>query len=205
VQDPAVVDVDGSAAWPALAALLAHQAGTVRVVALRFSAVRMAEPADDASDTGRAAVLGWLRRPDVLSLAVLTGSPSPRSLTMATCCDVLIAAHDVVISLSPSVEPGLIGALIARVGPGVAGSLVLAGRTLDAAESLSLGLIDQIAPPDQLDAVVDELAGRLLSVDRPIAAELKSLLRRSAAPRIALSADFESRDRLAAGRARGAG
>lgn len=86
-------------------------------------------------------------------------------LGLACACDILIAADDVKLG-TPEVNVGLwpmvIMATISRnIAPKHALKLYLTGEPIDAHEAARIGLITEAVPRAELDARVDELAGKL--------------------------------------------
>jgi enoyl-CoA hydratase/carnithine racemase len=85
---------------------------------------------------------------------------------LALSCDLIVAADDAVMGL-PEVSLGLVPAgggtqlLVRRVGRSVAKDLVLTGRRVDAAEAARLGLVDRVAPRDQLLETAHGLAAEI--------------------------------------------
>ena len=100
---------------------------------------------------------------------------------LAAACDVVVAASSASFAFS-EVRLGLVPAVISavvlpRMTTHVAHRLMLTGEVFDAATAAAGGLVDLVAEPDELDAVV---AGQLtaLAAGGPTAlAETKRLLR----------------------------
>lgn len=81
--------------------------------------------------------------------------------------DIVVASEDAVISLS-EVKIGLVPACISpyvimRAGPGACREFFLTGERLTAEKAFRLGLVNTVAPPDQLDGCVSEIVRRLVS------------------------------------------
>lgn len=93
------------------------------------------------------------------------------SFERALLCDLRIAATDARFRL-PEVMYGVIpdsgGAarLFQMAGHGVVSDLVLTGRTMDAAEALSHGIVSRVVQPDDLDAVAMEIAHGIAEMSR---------------------------------------
>ncbi|WP_101297232.1 enoyl-CoA hydratase/isomerase family protein [Halegenticoccus soli] len=87
---------------------------------------------------------------------------------LAQACDVRIAREDAKLG-QPEINLGLIPGgggtqrLTRLVGPGQAMRLVLSGELIDAAEAAEIGLVEEALPAGELDARVNELAGRMAS------------------------------------------
>lgn len=100
---------------------------------------------------------------------------------LVAACDVVVAASSASFAFS-EVRLGLVPAVISavvlpRMTPHVAHRLMLTGEVFDAAAAAAGGLVDLVAEPDELDAVV---AGQLtaLAAGAPVAlAETKRMLR----------------------------
>ena len=81
-------------------------------------------------------------------------------------CDIRIAAEGARFML-PEVSHGVIpdtggvGRLFQNCGHGVASDMVLTGRVMDAAEAYAHGVVSRVVPPDDLDAVALEMAGKV--------------------------------------------
>ena len=88
------------------------------------------------------------------------------SFQRALLCDIRIAAEGARFML-PEVTYGVIpdtggvGRLFQICGHGVASDLVLTGRAMDAAEAYAHGIVSRVVPPDDLDAVALEMAGKI--------------------------------------------
>jgi enoyl-CoA hydratase/carnithine racemase len=198
------------AGWPEIAQVGRDLPGDVRVVVLMVdggsaasgSVVLEPRTVDDA----RARVLGWLRRPDLVSVAVLRAAPDAAALAMALACDLRVATEGVVVGAAAVVEPGVVTALTELTGRGVAASMLLAGRTLTAAEALQVGLVERVVADGELDAELNSLVATLTAVPRDAAAELKSLLLRATpGSPTSFAAEVEALARISIGPELGAG
>ena len=102
---------------------------------------------------------------------------------MALLCDVRIAAEDAVFGL-PEASLGLIPAaggvvtLPRTVGPGAALDLLLTRRRIAAHEARTLGLVTRVAPRDELEDMVSDVAYGLESLEPSVAAAVKLAARR---------------------------
>ncbi|MDH3444034.1 MAG: enoyl-CoA hydratase-related protein [Deltaproteobacteria bacterium] len=103
---------------------------------------------------------------------------------LATCCDFIIATEDssfatpeILVGCYP---PAALARFTSLIGYRRAADLILTGRSISAAEALSMGLISRVAPKDKLDgalaAIVEDLLGKSASVLR---ITLKGLRERS--------------------------
>ncbi|MEE4350360.1 MAG: enoyl-CoA hydratase/isomerase family protein [Pacificimonas sp.] len=98
----------------------------------------------------------------------LNGAAAGLGATIALLCDIIIADERAKIG-DPHVKVGLVagdgGALIwpQLIGYAKAKELLLTGDMLTAAEAVPLGLINHAVPTADLDAKVDEIAGKILA------------------------------------------
>jgi enoyl-CoA hydratase len=109
---------------------------------------------------------GFLLSLDKPLIAAIHGYALGAGLEMSMCCDLRIAADDARFGL-PEVNLGYIPSaggtqLLPRtISPGVALGLILSGDTIDAAEALSLGLVQRVVPRHALEVEAERLARRL--------------------------------------------
>jgi enoyl-CoA hydratase/carnithine racemase len=95
------------------------------------------------------------------TLACIRGYCIGGGLNVAISCDLRIATSNSVFSI-PATRLGLgyrysaMKNLTNLVGPGYAKDIFFTGRRLDAAEALRIGLINRLAEPDGLDALLAE-------------------------------------------------
>jgi enoyl-CoA hydratase/carnithine racemase len=200
--------------------------GDIRVVVLRSDVWSLpAAPAgqpvagrdvprdrDEAVGAWHAGV-GWLsERPDLITVAGVRGRVSGAGLHLALACDLRVFADDTVVELAAAgAGPGraLDGCAALANILGYSGTIeaCLTGRRFDAADALSLGLAQRLAPAASLDSAVDDLAGAVLAVPRDIATETKALLRVTShrETRMRLAAERAAMARLAVGPAAAAG
>jgi enoyl-CoA hydratase/carnithine racemase len=93
------------------------------------------------------------------------------SFERALLCDLRIAASDARFRL-PEVMYGVIpdSAGVARLfqmaGHGIVSDLVLTGRTMEATEALSHGIVSRVVDPEELDTVVMEVAHGIAEMPR---------------------------------------
>jgi enoyl-CoA hydratase/carnithine racemase len=96
-------------------------------------------------------------------LASVSGFALGGGCELALACDVRIASEKAVFGL-PEILLGIIPGgggtqrLARLVGPARAKAMVLSGRQVGAAEALSIGLVDEVVAPDELEARVRNLA-----------------------------------------------
>ncbi len=102
-------------------------------------------------------------------------------LEVAAACDLRAASADARFAM-PEVRVGIPSvieaALLPRlIGAGRTRELVLTGREVAAAEALAIGLVERVAPWDELDAAVDRWLDDLLAAGPHALAAQKKLLR----------------------------
>ncbi|GII87522.1 enoyl-CoA hydratase [Sphaerisporangium siamense] len=196
------------ATWSALARIGNTLPGQVRVVVVRgegpsFSAgidLRMFTPegvpgqgsfasvaaldADVSGERIRQAQQGflWLRRPDIVSIAVVQGHAIGAGFQLALSCDLRILGEDAKFCMKEpalGLVPDLTGTkpLVELVGVSRALEICLTARVVEAAEALRIGLAEQVVPVGELEAATARLASALLTTDRAAAAATKRLLR----------------------------
>ncbi|MFA5884254.1 MAG: enoyl-CoA hydratase/isomerase family protein [Acidimicrobiia bacterium] len=88
------------------------------------------------------------------------------SFQRALLCDIRIAAEDAKFML-PEVGHGVIpdtggvGRLYQMCGHGLVSDMVLTGRSLNAQEALTYGIVSRVVPNDRIDAVAREMAEKI--------------------------------------------
>ncbi len=103
--------------------------------------------------------------------------------------DAVIGMPETRIGLIPDV--GGSSRLPAIVGLGRAKELVMTGKIVDGAEAHRIGLVNRLAPPEELDAAVEALAGELLAC-APVAVGLaKRVLDAASKPALAQTLEQE--------------
>lgn len=101
-------------------------------------------------------------------IAAIDGHALGGGLEIALACDIRVGTTTAKFGL-PEVNLGIIPSaggtqrLSAAVGVGVAKELILTGRIIDAAEAHRIGLINRAVDPDELNDVIDDIAGDLAS------------------------------------------
>jgi enoyl-CoA hydratase len=121
------------------------------------------------------------RRLPMPVIARIDGYALGAGLELAASCDLRVASEasqfgmpEVRIGIPSVVEAALLPRL---VGWGRARRLLLTGETIDAATALAWGLVDAVAPGDELDAAVDRLARPILAAGPQAIRLQKALLR----------------------------
>jgi enoyl-CoA hydratase/carnithine racemase len=113
-------------------------------------------------------MVGLTRLPQPV-VARVHGLATAAGCQLVAACDLAVCAADSRFATS-GVKYGLfcstpMVALSRNLAAKPAMEMLLTGDFVDAAEALRLGLVNRVAPPDRLDAAVDELCARLL--DKP--------------------------------------
>lgn len=108
-------------------------------------------------------LLDTLKKPTV---ARVHGFVTAGGVGLIAACDMAVAAYDAEFRLS-EVRLGLIpstsGPYVVRaMGERAARRLILSGESFTAAEAYRLGLLSDIAPPEELDGRINELLGQLV-------------------------------------------
>ncbi|WP_369252526.1 enoyl-CoA hydratase-related protein [Geodermatophilus amargosae] len=114
-------------------------------------------------------------------VAVVRGPARAGGVGLAAACDVVVAASSATFGMS-EVRLGLVPAVISavvlpRMQPPVAHRLMLTGEVFDAATAAAGGLVDLVAPDDEVDAAVDGQVMALAAGSPWALAETKRLLR----------------------------
>jgi enoyl-CoA hydratase/carnithine racemase len=107
------------------------------------------------------------RRLPVPVIARIDGYALGAGLELAAACDLRVASTRAMFGM-PEVRVGIPSVIEAAllpqlIGHGRARRLLLTAEMIGAAEALAWGLVDEIAPPDELDAAVERLAGAILA------------------------------------------
>ena len=117
-----------------------------------------------------ASFLGGVEKP---LIAAINGDALGHGLELALACDIRVAASDAKLGMT-QIRQGTIPwdggtqRLPRIVGRAWATDLLLNGRIVDAEEALRIGLVHQIAPPDELAGRVEQIASTMAAL-APIA------------------------------------
>lgn len=134
-----------------------------------------------------------LRAADAFTVAAVDGHCLGGGLELACCCDLVVASErsrfgqpEIQLGCFPPVAAAI---LPRRIGAGATLELLLSGRTVDAAEALTLRLVDRVVPAAELAGDIERIAEWLLAksavatrltkravragLDRPFGAALK--------------------------------
>ena len=155
----------------------------------------------------RACLDGWNLAEEMAKpvICAIHGACIGGALELALACDMRVLASDAIVGM-PETRIGLIpdvggsSRLPAVVGLGRAKELIMTGKLIGAEEAERIGLANRVAPPEELDAAVDQLVGELLAC-APVAVGLaKRVMDASARPALAATLELEvvSQERCAA-------
>jgi enoyl-CoA hydratase/carnithine racemase len=118
------------------------------------------------------------------------------ALEIALGCDLRIASDDAQLGL-PEVKFGIIpdvggsSRLPAVVGLGRAKELIMTARTIDAAEAQSIGLLNRVVAPDDLEQATQALVDELLANSHVAVGRAKRVMDASARPTLAQTLEME--------------
>jgi methylglutaconyl-CoA hydratase len=163
-------------------------------------------PAENLADAQALALmlrtLNGLGKPTV---ACVRGASFGGGVGLVACCDVAVAAHDAVFSLSEA-KLGLIPATISpyvieAIGARQARRYFLSAERFTAAEAFRIGLVHDIVPEPELDTRINELLGALLLAGPVAQLECKALIRGVAHKPIAADVIAGTAEHIAAVRA----
>ncbi|QFZ21997.1 enoyl-CoA hydratase/isomerase family protein [Saccharothrix syringae] len=120
----------------------------------------------------------WLRDPARVTVAAVRGHAIGAGFQLALACDLRVAADDALFSMAETslgLVPDLGGTLplVRLVGYARAAEICLTGRRVGAEEALRIGLVNNVAAGDALDAAVDDLVTQLL---RPLPGAVRETL-----------------------------
>jgi enoyl-CoA hydratase/carnithine racemase len=147
------------------------------------------------------------RRPIIETWNLLEEMPKPTicqihggciggAMELALACDLRVMASDAVIGLVETrvgLVPDVGGStrLPSVIGLGRAKEMIMASKVIDGTEAERIGLVNRVAPSDQLDAATDQLVGELLACAPRAVALAKRLLDSVAKPTLAASLEAE--------------
>jgi methylglutaconyl-CoA hydratase len=134
--------------------------------------------ADARALAGLMQTLNELPKPTV---ARVNGAALGGGTGLVACCDIVVASEQATFGTT-EVRLGLIPAVIgpyvlAAIGPRQARRLMLTGERISAAEAARVGLVHEVAQPDQLDLAVERVLGELLKSGPGAIAAAKRLIR----------------------------
>lgn len=116
----------------------------------------------------------------VPTLAVVQGAAIAGGFGLVLACDIVLAEEEAVFSL-PEPKRGITAAVVTpfltfRTGPGVAGYLLLSGRSISAKEGRQWGLCHEIVPKNSLTEQTENLAASILTGSKSALAVTKANL-----------------------------
>jgi enoyl-CoA hydratase len=102
--------------------------------------------------------LEGLHRCPIPVIAMVRGHAVGGGCHLALACDLRVAGESArfgipAAKLGAAVSPGVVGRLVALVGPAVAKEMLFSGQPLSARRALAVGLVNQVVPDDQLESV----------------------------------------------------
>jgi enoyl-CoA hydratase/carnithine racemase len=138
-------------------------------------------------------------------ICAIQGACIGGALELALACDFRVLAADAIVGM-PETRIGLIpdvggsSRLPQVVGLGRAKELIMTGKLIGAEEAERIGLANRVAPADELDAAVQQLADELLACAPVAVALAKRVMDASARPALAATLELEvvSQERCAA-------
>jgi enoyl-CoA hydratase/carnithine racemase len=154
----------------------------------------VARAADTPTAPGPTGMPPWLdmtarlSRLPAVSIAAMRGASRGVGQEFALACDLRFASLEHTAIDQPEVASqfvpggGAISRLPALVGRGRALELILGSVPIDGATAERYGVVNRALPDAELDAYVEELAGRLAGFDRRTLAEAKALVDRTTLP-----------------------
>jgi len=115
------------------------------------------------------------------TIARVHGDAYAGGLGLLAACDVAVAAFSASFCLSETrlgLIPATIGPYVLRaMSVSAARRYFLTAEKFDAAEAFRIGLVHEIAPPDELDTKVNAILGALMATSGDAVAEAKRLVR----------------------------
>ncbi len=118
------------------------------------------------------------------------------ALELALACDLRVAARDALLGL-PETRVGLIpdvggsSRLPSVVGLGRAKELIMTAKLIDGAEAERIGLVNRVAPAEELDAATQQLVDELLACAPVAVGHAKRVMDASAKPALAATLELE--------------
>ncbi len=138
-----------------------------------------------------------IREAAVPTIALVQGRATGAGLCLALACDFRVAATDALLSFNfvrLGLTPGMGGTWTLQriVGVPAALDLALTGRTIDAQEARSLGLVSRVVEPDGLLAYGLHFAGEIAAGAPAAVRATKALIRQAAQQELADALDAEA-------------
>jgi methylglutaconyl-CoA hydratase len=139
-------------------------------------------PDENEADAAKlAALLRAIAEAPKPTVARVHGPAFAGGLGLVAACDVAVASYDAKFCLT-EVRIGLVPAMISpyvvrAMGARAASRWFLSAEVFDGAEAYRMGLVQQLAAPEELDGTVNALLGHLLAGGPVALAETKRLIR----------------------------
>ena len=158
-----------------------------------------------ADAMGLAGMLHSLHSMSKPTIARVHGPAFAGGMGLLSACDMAVASHNAEFCLS-EVKLGLVPATIspyvlAAMGERAAGRYFLTAERFTAAEAYRIGLVQELALPEELDAKINELLGHLVVAGPASLAATKNLIRAVAGRPIAPALIEDTAERIAKARA----
>jgi len=172
-----------AALWDALSAAGRGLTGATRVVVLREDGADAVEggAADNSPGEPPGAAIEWLRRPDLITIAALSGLVTGAVLDAALACDLRMVADDA--QLAPSRSVSGVGRLGELMGYSRALEFAVTGATISGRLAVTVGLANLSVAREMLDATVAQVVATVLRTPREVATLAKAVLRESVVDR----------------------
>lgn len=137
------------------------------------------------------------------------GSVFASGLGLVAAADIAVAAHGAEFCAS-EVKLGMVPAtfspyVIAAIGERAARRYFLTAERFDASEAFRIGLVQELATADELDATINEMLGALMQTSPTAVAAAKDLIRAISGKPITPAVRADTAKRMATGRASKAG
>jgi methylglutaconyl-CoA hydratase len=164
---------------PAVRTIVLRGAGPVFCAGLDLQ--EAADPATaEASTEGVASALGTLHRSSKVTVAAVHGAAMAGGAGLMTCCDFAVAAEGTIFGY-PEVRVGLVAALVMsflvrRVRESDARELLLLAEPMNTRRALEIGLVNRVAPVDEIINEAIVLAGQVARGAPQAIAHTKQLL-----------------------------
>ncbi len=135
-------------------------------------------------------------------IARVHGDAYAGGVGLVAACDIAVAAIGTTFCLSETrlgLIPATIGPYVIRaMGVSAARRYVLTAEKFDASEAFRIGLVHDLAPPEELDSRINEMLGALMQTSSNAVAEAKRLVRDMSARPIDEALIADTAERIAA-------
>ena len=135
-------------------------------------------------------------------IARVHGDAYAGGVGLVAACDIAVAAIGTTFCLSETrlgLIPATIGPYVIRaMGVSAARRYVLTAEKFDASEAFRIGLVHDLAPPEELDSRINEMLGALMQTSSSAVAEAKRLVRDMSALPIDEALIADTAERIAA-------